>query len=98
MSLDNIKEIHNNNITVGSLFEVLKKPLSLETVNGEIGFSREITDKNIHRPGLALAGYVELFTYDRVQIFGNTEVRYLNHLTFEERIKAFRTIFQFSIK
>ena len=97
MSLDNIKEIHNNNITVGSLFEVLKKPLSLETVNGEIGFSREITDKNIHRPGLALAGYVELFTYDRVQIFGNTEVRYLNHLTFEERIKAFRTIFQFDL-
>ncbi|MBN1397831.1 MAG: HPr kinase/phosphorylase [Bacteroidetes bacterium] len=97
MALENLKEIHNNNITVGSLFEVLKKPLSLETVNGDIGFSREITDKNIHRPGLALAGYVELFTYDRVQIFGNTEVRYLNHLTFKERIKAFRTIFQFDL-
>jgi len=97
MALENIKEIQNNNITVGSLFEVLKKRLTLETANGDIGFAKEITDKNIHRPGLALAGYVELFTYDRVQIFGNTEVRYLNHLTFEERIKAFQTIFQFDL-
>ncbi len=97
MALENIKEIQNNNITVGSLFEVLKKRLTLETANGDIGFAKEITDKNIHRPGLALAGYVELFTYDRVQIFGNTEVRYLNHLTFAERIKAFQTIFQFDL-
>jgi len=86
MALENMKETQNNNITVGSLFEVLKKRLTLETVNGDVGFEREITDKNIHRPGLALAGYVELFTYDRVQIFGNTEVRYLNHLTFAERV------------
>jgi HPr kinase/phosphorylase len=97
MALENIKETQNNNITVGSLFEVLKKRHTLETTNGEIGFEREITDKNIHRPGLALAGYVELFTYDRVQIFGNTEVRYLNHLTFAERVKAFQTIFQFDL-
>ena len=86
MALENMKETQNNNITVGSLFEVLKKRLTLETTNGDVGFEREITDKNIHRPGLALAGYVELFTYDRVQIFGNTEVRYLNHLTFAERV------------
>jgi HPr kinase/phosphorylase len=40
---------------------------------------------------------VELFTYDRVQIFGNTEIKYLNHLTFKERLKAFQTIFQFDL-
>jgi len=97
MALENIREIQNNNITVGSLLEVLKKRFTLETANGDIGFAKEITDKNIHRPGLALAGYVELFTYNRVQIFGNTEVRYLNHLTFAERIKSFQTIFQFDL-
>jgi HPr kinase/phosphorylase len=46
---------------------------------------------------VALAGYVELFTYNRVQIFGNTEIRYLNHLTFEERLNAFKTIFKFDL-
>lgn len=97
MSLDNIKEIQNESITVGYLFEANKKRLKLETVNENAGFEKKITDKNVHRPGLALAGYVELFTYNRVQIFGNTEVRYLNHLTFEERVKAFQTIIQFDL-
>ena len=56
-----------------------------------------IRDKSIHRPGLALAGYVALFTYDRVQVFGNTEIRYLNSMPLEERIKAFNTLFKFAI-
>jgi HPr kinase/phosphorylase len=46
---------------------------------------------------LALAGYVALFTYDRVQVFGNTEIRYLNSMPLEERIKAFNTLFKFAI-
>jgi HPr kinase/phosphorylase len=97
MALKDIKETKKNSMTVGFLFDVNKQRLRLESVNGDVGFEREVTDKNIHRPGLALAGYVELFTYDRVQIFGNTEIRYLNHLTFDERINAFKTIFKFDL-
>jgi len=97
MALKDIKETKKNSMTVGFLFDVNKQRLKLESVNGEVGFEREITDKNIHRPGLALAGYVELFTYDRVQIFGNTEIRYLNHLTMDERVNAFKTIFKFDL-
>jgi HPr kinase/phosphorylase len=92
-----MKETKKSSMTVGFLFDVNKQRLKLESVNGDVGFEREVTDKNIHRPGLALAGYVELFTYDRVQIFGNTEIRYLNHLTFDERINAFKTIFKFDL-
>lgn len=69
----------------------------MAAVNGEVGFQKVIRDKSIHRPGLALAGYVELFTYDRVQVFGNTELRYLRHLSLAERIKSFQTIFQFDL-
>ncbi len=97
MSLQSPKETHKSSITVGFLFEANKKRLKLKSLNGDVGFNREIRDKNVHRPGLALAGYVELFTYDRVQIFGNTEVRYLKHLSFAERLKAFETIFQFDL-
>lgn len=97
MALEHIKETQNKSITVGFLFEVNKKRLKLQSINSDVGFEREISDKNIHRPGLALAGYVELFTYDRVQIFGNTEIRYLNHLTFDERLKAFQRILQFEL-
>ena len=66
---------------------------------GIIGFAseRQITDKNLHRPGLALAGYVGLFTFHRVQIFGNTEINYLKSLAPEERITAVRRLFEFEI-
>ncbi len=97
MDLQQIKETRKNSITVGYLFDSNKERLRLKALNGETGFGKEIRDKNIHRPGLALAGYVELFTFNRVQIFGNTEMRYLRHLTLQERIKSFETILQFEI-
>ncbi len=97
MTTEKLREIKKKSITVGFLFEKNKERLKLNAINGEVGFDREIRDKSIHRPGLALAGYVELFTYDRVQVFGNTEIRYLNHLTLPERIRAFQTVFQFDL-
>jgi HPr kinase/phosphorylase len=84
-------------ITVGFLYESNKPRLKLKLLNDEVGFDKKITDKNVHRPGLALAGYVDLFTFDRVQIFGNTELRYLNHLDAKYRIKSFQRIAEFDI-
>jgi HPr kinase/phosphorylase len=97
MALENLKETRRESITVGYFFEANKKRLKMVAVNGEVGFQKVIRDKSIHRPGLALAGYVELFTYDRVQVFGNTELRYLRHLSLAERIKSVQTIFQFDL-
>lgn len=97
MGLENLKETRKQSITVGFLFERNKSRLKLSSINGEVGFEKEIRDKNIHRPGLALAGYVALFTYDRVQVFGNTEMKYLHHLSLAERIKVFEIIFKFEI-
>lgn len=91
------KEIRKRSITVGFLYETNKDRLRLRLLNGEVGFEKEIFDKNIHRPGLALAGYVELFTFDRVQVFGNTEIKYLQSLPLEKRLAAFKTLFTFDI-
>jgi len=66
-------------------------------VAGSGGLSKEIRDKNVHRPGLALAGYVQLFRYDRVQIFGNTEMRYLEQLNTDERRATLERIFEFEV-
>jgi HPr kinase/phosphorylase len=69
----------------------------LHKLNGENGFDNHIKDKNLHRPGLALAGYVDLFTYDRVQIIGNTEVNYLDSLSPEQRWRAFTALLEFKM-
>jgi HPr kinase/phosphorylase len=96
MKLESAKEIRKHSITVGFLYETIKTRLKLEPLT-KVGFDNIIRDKSVHRPGLALAGYVALFTYDRVQVFGNTEVRYLKSMPLDERIKAFNTLFKFAI-
>jgi HPr kinase/phosphorylase len=96
MKLESAKAIRKHSITVGFLYETIKTRLKLEPLTN-VGFDNIIRDKSIHRPGLALAGYVALFTYDRVQVFGNTEIRYLKSMPLDERIKAFNTLFKFAI-
>ncbi len=96
MKLKN-KETKKTSITVGFLFEAAKKRFQLQQLNGQVGFDNVVKDKNLHRPGLALAGYVELFTYNRLQLFGNTEIKYLQSLDRSKRMKAFETLLEFQI-
>ena len=97
MTAKRATETRKQSITIGYLFESNKKRLHLTSLTGEIGFGKEIKDKNIHRPGLALAGYVQLFRYDRVQVCGNTEMRYLDQLKPEERKQSLRKILEFDV-
>lgn len=95
--LENLETFRKESITVGFLFQEVRERFGLKLVNGEIGFSKKIPDANLHRPQLALAGYTALFTYHRVQIFGNTEIYYLMSLPLDQRIKAFQGICAFDI-
>lgn len=92
--LEKIKAISKEEIYVEIL---MKSPVQLTSLTGNIGLENIISDKNLHRPQLALAGFVELFTYHRVQIFGNTELYYLQSLPLKDRISAFENISRFSI-
>jgi HPr kinase/phosphorylase len=91
------RENRKKSITVGFLYESTRERFRLNLLNGENGLENPIADKNLHRPGLALAGYVELFTFNRVQIMGNTEIRYLNSLPPKQRTASFRRILEFKI-
>lgn len=84
-------------ITVDYLVKNSKDLFKLKSFADESGFDRKIIDQNLHRPGLALAGFVDLFSYSRVQIFGNTEMRYLGQLSDENKEKAIERIFKFNI-
>lgn len=95
--LQNLKEIRKEQISVATFFEMNSRRIGLTSMNGLERSDRQIRDKNLHRPGLALAGYVGLFTYHRIQVFGNTEVRYLSSLDPEHRLAAFSTLLEFEI-
>jgi HPr kinase/phosphorylase len=84
-------------LTVGALLERKREPLALDLIVGEAGLAREITSPEVSSPGLALAGYSERFVATRVQIFGQTEISYLNSLAAEPRAAALSFVFEAGI-
>ncbi len=77
-----------SHIEVRELLEETREQLKLQVLAGEDGLTRHIENKELHRPGLALAGFLGTFSFDRVQILGNTEIHYLTHISPEDRKKS----------
>ncbi len=84
-------------ITVRDLIAENETRLKLRLICSENGLNRKITTSELHRPGLALSGFVELFTSDRIQILGNTEMRYLSGLTDEQLQVSINRFIEFEI-
>lgn len=84
-------------LSIRSLLERYGEQLGLSLAGGEEGLDCCLVSGEIHRPGLALAGFVEIYTYDRLQVLGNTEMRYLARLSGQEREKSLNTIYQFDL-
>lgn len=71
------------------------KEFQLEEVTGIEGINEiNITSADINRPGLQLAGYLEYFGNDRIQIIGKGEMAYLGELTPEERMERLDMFFE----
>ncbi|MCU0372219.1 MAG: HPr(Ser) kinase/phosphatase [Ignavibacteria bacterium] len=96
--LKDIKQIKKDSITVEFFYEQCKDRFQLEKVTKrKIGRKKLITEKDLHRPGLAIAGYVELFSHNRIQILGNTENKYLKKLSKKEASKKLKRYFSFEM-
>jgi HPr kinase/phosphorylase len=80
-------------ITVKDLFEAKKKDLALSIVTEPATLNKRILSPHVNRPGLALAGYTEVFASDRTQIFGETEVRYLQSLNDDALFTRLKEVF-----
>jgi HPr kinase/phosphorylase len=79
-------------ITIRDFFDNKKKDLALSLVTETGTLDNRITSPHVNRPGLALAGFTEVFASDRIQVFGETEVRYLQTIdedTLYKRMKEF---------
>jgi HPr kinase/phosphorylase len=95
VKIDKNREKRKQSITIAEFYQACHERFKLDMMNGEVGFENLVKDKNLHRPGLALAGFVDLFRYDRVQVIGNTEINYLDSLTPEFRRHAMDQVLQF---
>jgi HPr kinase/phosphorylase len=78
---------------VGALLDDRKFDLRLSLVAGKKGLSRKISSSRIQKPGLVLAGYTEYLHKERLQVFGNTEMSYLDTLPKERVREVLRAFF-----
>jgi len=85
---------------VSELIEQLKQKVQVQLTPQAAEKACElkfISEAELHRPGLVLAGYTDLFTSQRIQIIGNTETQFLEHLEVQEQLKAFETLLKFNV-
>jgi HPr kinase/phosphorylase len=75
----------------------MKEPLELELLGSAAGLEREITGPEASSPGLVLAGYLNRFPYQRIQVLGETEITYLQSLSEELRISHLEQFFGFPL-
>ncbi len=97
MKIDQKSISRKEYITVEFLYDSIKDKFKIKLHSDKSGFEKKIHDQNLYRPGLALAGFVDLFTYSRVQVFGNTEMRYLAQLNDAAQRETLDRLFSFNI-
>ena len=84
-------------LTVERLLAEKREFLELFPLLEGTGFAKRLTNSQIHRPGLALAGYVERFPNSRVQVLGETEISFLNSLDENQLQDSVSRLFSFDI-
>lgn len=93
-----LKEIKKDSISVDFFYKECKDRFKIEKVTSkEINPDKLIVEKDIHRPGLALAQYYGVFTFRKVQVFGNTEIKFIEDLSKEKCMEVLTKYFSYDI-
>lgn len=80
-------------LSVAELFEKRREVLQLGVIAGkEVMNKNFISSMDIHRPGLALAGFTGEFPADRLQVLGGTEMAFLETFNPEARRPAIQLL------
>lgn len=82
-------------VAVKKIYNDLKEKVHLALIEGEDGLDREVTETQVYRPGLALAGFTAYFPHKCIQILGGTEITYLESLSSKKRNETLRHLLSF---
>lgn len=84
-------------LSVRQFLERAGDSLSLHDIGDGAGLDSVIPNADISSPGLALAGYIDRFVAERLQVLGETEITYLVSLAAGERERILASFFSFQI-
>ncbi len=80
-------------LTVAHLLAERDEHFELTPLTGQTGLQKPILTSEIHRPGLALAGYINRFPNERSQVIGETELAFLHDMDSKEMISRLDDLF-----
>lgn len=95
MNLQSLPVTRKREVPVARLLEQMDD--DFDVMAGHQGLGRPVYSPDVNRPGLALAGYLDYFANDRIQILGNTEVHYMRRLTTSLLHDRLENMFSFEI-
>lgn len=72
-------------LSTGDLFRSKGQALALELLTPDVALDRDIESSTLSSPGLVLAGFSERFLRGRLQVLGETEIRFLESLDDDRR-------------
>jgi HPr kinase/phosphorylase len=84
-------------LTMARLYEDQRQELALEILSESLASKVDVTVSDIHRPGMALMGFLENFLPERLQILGQTEIIYLSQLEDSDQRRSIDRLFGFEI-
>ena len=84
-------------LRVESLVSPAARDMDLSVIAGAERLANPITTPELNRPGLAFAGFYKVFSHNRIQIVGNTEMSYLRSLSPDARRQRLAEMLRFRI-
>jgi len=80
--------LKNSQVTIQNIYTDLHETLSMTMLNEMPEGPTAILSGDLHRPGMALMGFLENFDTGCMQVFGKSEVSYLTQLSTDEQALA----------
>ncbi|MBC8385364.1 MAG: HPr(Ser) kinase/phosphatase [Candidatus Cloacimonetes bacterium] len=84
-------------IRVKEFFESKGKDFSLSLITNPKTLNNKIISPYLNKPGLAFSGYMERFSYKRVQILGETEISFLQSMKEDDLYDRIKEVFVYEI-
>jgi len=84
-------------LTIEELYQNKRQTLAFELLTPDVDLKRVVSSTTPSSPGLILAGFTGHHPTGRIQIIGETEIRYLESLEAEARARSVSTLFDLDI-
>ncbi len=90
-----VEILRKESFPVRDFFKCYADTLKLELVSNENTLVTNVVEATLNRPGLALAGFTDVYTYQRIQVLGSTCWAFLESQLPEQRKKIFERLARF---